>query len=72
MFSGVYLVLALVAMWFFQATVAKRLEPPVVPYSEFLSLLQEGRFDEVEIRQTAPGGAVRPAGARRPARLQGA
>ncbi|WP_437875983.1 ATP-dependent zinc metalloprotease FtsH [Sorangium sp. So ce513] len=60
MFSGVYLILALVVLWLFQATLVRRLEPRVVPYSEFLSLLQEGRLDEVEIRQNELVAALKP------------
>ncbi|WP_438016434.1 ATP-dependent zinc metalloprotease FtsH [Sorangium sp. So ce315] len=60
MFSGVYLILALVGLWLFQAVLVRRLEPRVVPYSEFLSLLEEGRLDEVEIRQNELVAALKP------------
>ncbi|MGK4001255.1 ATP-dependent zinc metalloprotease FtsH [Sorangium sp. So ce1036] len=62
MFSGIYLIVALALLWLFQATVARRFEPRVVPYSEFLSMLQEGRFDEVEIRQNELVAALKPGG----------
>ncbi|MGK3984670.1 ATP-dependent zinc metalloprotease FtsH [Sorangium sp. So ce136] len=57
-----YLILALVGLWFFQATLARRLEPRVVPYSEFLSMLQAERLEEVEIRQNELVAALKPEG----------
>ena len=51
-FSGSYLLLSLMIIWAVQSFVTQRTRPRTVEYSEFLSLLHDGKLAKAELRAT--------------------
>ncbi len=59
-FSSGYLLVALLVLWALQVFVLREPQPKVVPYSEFLTLLDEGRVKEVTLREDELVAALKP------------
>jgi cell division protease FtsH len=59
-FSSGYLLLALLVLWGLQVFVLREPQPKVVAYSDFLSLLDEGRVREATLREDEIVAVLKP------------
>jgi cell division protease FtsH len=59
-FSSGYLFLALLVLWGLQVFVLREPQPKAVPYSEFLTMLDEGRIREATLREDEIVAVLRP------------
>ncbi|HKU40891.1 MAG TPA: ATP-dependent zinc metalloprotease FtsH [Polyangiales bacterium] len=60
-FSSGYLLLALLVLWGLQVFVLREPQPKVVPYSEFLTLLDQNRVQEASLREDEIVATLKPA-----------
>jgi cell division protease FtsH len=60
-FSSGYLLLALLVLWAIQVFVLREPQPRAVPYSEFLTLLDQGRVQEASLREDEIIASLKPA-----------
>jgi cell division protease FtsH len=59
-FSGAYLLLAIALLWGLQMVLFTEPRPTPVPYSEFLSLLREGRVEKAQLTTSEIIALVKP------------
>ncbi|HET7293543.1 MAG TPA: ATP-dependent metallopeptidase FtsH/Yme1/Tma family protein, partial [Vicinamibacteria bacterium] len=68
-FSGAYLFLALAALLVVQGVIARRTAPKVVPMSELVELVKQGKIAEAQVRETEIVAELKPDGEAKPQRV---